>query len=254
VSVELVPASDVPTVRRAEIFTAAYADYFTPVHVDEATLAHMDTLWDIDLDRSRVSMLDGRPVGFANLGLRDGVGWIGGVGVVPEHRRRGIGRRLMEAVLGEAPGDVWLEVIEQNKAAVRLYEELGFTTTRMLDVWSWHGDPPAATARDVEPHAIQDDAPWQSARPNLDELEALEVDGGDVLFRPGERIAVVQLAARDVDAARELLSAARAHGSSLHYVNAPSESPASGALRALGATLDLRQFEMCLRKTNAPRG
>lgn len=253
-SVELVPASDVSVVTRADLFTAGYADYFTPVHVDEETLARMDMLWDIDLERSRVAILEGRPVGFANLGLRGEVGWIGGVGVVPEHRRRGIGRRLMEAVLAGAPGDVWLEVIEQNEPALRLYEELGFATKRMLDVWSWHGDPPAATAREVEPHRIQDDAPWQSARPNLQELEALQVDGGTVLFRPGDRVGVIQLAARDVSAARELLSAARARGSSLHYVNAPSESPASDALRDLGATLDLRQFEMRLRPTNAPRG
>jgi GNAT superfamily N-acetyltransferase len=239
---------------RAAVFTAAYADYFTPVHVDEETLRRMDELWDIDVGRSRVAVLDGEPAGFANLGLRGDVGWIGGVGVAPEHRRSGIGRRLMEAVLAGAPGDVWLEVIEQNEPALRLYQQLGFATTRMLDVWSWHGDPPAATARDVAPRPVQDDAPWQSARPNLEELEALEVDGGTVLFRPGERVSVVQLAAREVSAARELLSAARARGSSLHYVNAPAESAGSDALRDLGATLDLRQLEMCLRRTNAPRG
>jgi GNAT superfamily N-acetyltransferase len=252
-SVELVPAVDVPAVTRAGVFTASYADYFAPVHVDEEALLRMDTLWDIDLQRSRVALLDGEPVGFANLGLRGDAGWIGGVGVVPEHRRSGMGRRLMDAVLAEAPGDVWLEVIEQNEPALHLYELLGFGTTRMLDVWSWHDEPPIATAREVEPRAVQDDAPWQSARPSLDELDALEVDGGAVLFRPGERVSVVQLAARDVNTARELLAAARARGSSLHYVNAPAESPGSRALRDLGATLDLRQYEMRLSR-RAPRG
>ena len=247
-STELVPASEIPGAVRAELFTAAYAGYFTPVHVDEAALAWMVGTWDIDLARSRVALLDGDPVGFANFGLRDGVGWIGGVGVVPERRRSGLGRQLMEAVIAEAPGDVWLEVIEQNEPAIRLYQQLGFTTMRMLDVWSWADDPPAASAREAEPRLLQDDVPWQSARPGLADLDLLEVEGGALLFRPGERVSVVQLAARDEGAAAELLAAARARGSSLHYVNAPSDSVGSRALRKLGATLDLRQLEMKLSR------
>ena len=110
------------------------------------------------------------------------------------------------------------------------------------------------TLREGKPRVLKDDAPWQSARPRLEELEELEVDGGAILYRPGDRIAVVQLAARDDEAAAELLAAARARGSSLHYVNAPSGSPGSRALDALGASLDLRQLEMCLRRTTGPRG
>jgi GNAT superfamily N-acetyltransferase len=250
--VELIPASTLTLADAADLFTAAYAGYFMPVHVDEAVLARMVDTWDIDLDRSRVALLGDEPVGFANLGLRDGVGWIGSVGVLPQHRRMGIGRLLTEAVLAEAPGEVWLEVIEQNEPAIRLYEQLGFAVTRMLDVWSWHDDPPTASAREVEPRLLEDDAPWQNDRPRLDQLKALEVDGGIILFRAGERVSVVQLAARDERAASELLAAARSNGSSLYYVNAPSISPASRALRELGATLDFRQVEMKLSR--APRG
>jgi len=247
-STELVPASEIPGAVRADVFTASYAGYFMPVHVDEQALAWMVDAWDIDLDRSRVALSDGDPVGFANLGLRDGFGWIGGVGVVPEHRRSGLGRQLMEAVIAEAPGDVWLEVIEQNEPAIRLYEQLGFGTVRMLDVWSWTGDPPKASAREGKPRLLQGDAPWQTARPSLGELELLEVDAGAILIRPGERIGVQQLAARDERTAAELLAAARARGTSLQYVNAPSDSTGSHALRALGAGLDLRQFEMNLSR------
>ena len=247
-STQLVSASEIPGAARTELFNASYAGYFIPVHVDEAALAWMVDAWDIDLARSRVALLDGDPAGFANLGLREGVGWIGGVGVVPEHRRSGLGRRLMEAVLAEAPGDVWLEVIEQNEPAIRLYDRLGFTTMRMLDVWSWAEDPPPASAREAEPRLLQDDAPWQTARPSLDELELLEVDGGAILFRPGEHVRVVQLAAHDEGIAAALLAAARARGSSLHYVNAPSDSVGSRALRDLGALLELRQLEMKLSR------
>jgi hypothetical protein len=55
---------------------------------------------------------------------------------------------------------------------------------------------------------------------------------------------VLQLSARDETAAEELVSAARARGESLHYVNVPEGDPASAALESLGGRLDLRQFEM----------
>jgi ribosomal-protein-alanine N-acetyltransferase len=45
--------------------------------------------------------------------------------VQPEYRRKGIGRRLLEAWLGEQKGVVYLEVRESNWAARRLYQTLG---------------------------------------------------------------------------------------------------------------------------------
>lgn len=58
-------------------------------------------------------------------------GWmIGNVVVRPDRQRRGIGRALMEAALGEIEkgGGAWagLEVREDNAAALRLYEGMGF--------------------------------------------------------------------------------------------------------------------------------
>jgi len=51
--------------------------------------------------------------------------------VAPEERRRGIGRTLLEAVLGEARErgvrEVSLEVAEENAPAIRLYESAGFS-------------------------------------------------------------------------------------------------------------------------------
>jgi ribosomal-protein-alanine N-acetyltransferase len=50
--------------------------------------------------------------------------------VAPAWRRRGLGRRLLEALLGQARRDgmreAWLEVRASNEAARRLYEGLGF--------------------------------------------------------------------------------------------------------------------------------
>jgi ribosomal-protein-alanine N-acetyltransferase len=47
--------------------------------------------------------------------------------VDPSFRRQGIARRLLDQVLGSAPGSEWfLEVRESNIAALNLYKELGF--------------------------------------------------------------------------------------------------------------------------------
>jgi ribosomal protein S18 acetylase RimI-like enzyme len=248
VSAELRPAAAFGGATRAALFEAGYAGYVVPVHMDAATLETITAAWDVDLDRSRVALRDGVPVGFVYLGVRGDRSWIGGLGVVESERRRGTGRALMEAALAEAPGDVLLEVIDSNEPAIRLYEELGFERVRRLDVWSLTAEVPASTATPAEPRLVEEDAPWQRARPSLEGAAAFEVDGGAVVFRPGERVNVLQLSARDETAARELLAAAKGDAPSLHYVNVPSDAPAVAALRALGGSLDLRQLELRLRR------
>jgi len=244
---KLVPASTFETAQLAEVFADGYEGYFVPLHVDEAALTYMIDAWDIDLDRSRVAVHDGTPVGITMLGVRGDEGWVGGLGVVASHRRIGVGRALMDAVLTDAPPSVSLEVIEQNEPALRLYESLGFERTRVLEVWSLREDVPEASARTVEPRPLgQAEVPWQRADRSLPEsYERIEVDGGAALIRAGgPSVSVLQLEARDESAAAELLAAARSRGESLQYVNLPEDEPASAALRTLGGTLDLRQYEM----------
>ncbi|PWH19296.1 MAG: hypothetical protein DDG58_05165 [Ardenticatenia bacterium] len=75
---------------------------------------------------------DGQPVGLANvlrLGHTDR--WlIGNVGVLPDYRRRGIARRLVEACVAYARerggASVVLDVVAGNEPAYRLYQSLGF--------------------------------------------------------------------------------------------------------------------------------
>jgi [ribosomal protein S18]-alanine N-acetyltransferase len=62
------------------------------------------------------------------------------VGVDPEYRRRGIARRLVEAVLSSCTSPVFLEVRSSNFAAQNLYNSLGF---RYLSERSqYYEDPP----------------------------------------------------------------------------------------------------------------
>lgn len=52
------------------------------------------------------------------------------IGVLPDHRRGGIGRQLVEAIISESTNRgaarLFLEVAEDNTAAQRLYRSLGF--------------------------------------------------------------------------------------------------------------------------------
>lgn len=73
---------------------------------------------------------DGRILGYANLRLLAGEGEIERIAVLPEYRRMGAGRRLMDAMAAYARENrayaVSLEVRESNAAARNLYESYGF--------------------------------------------------------------------------------------------------------------------------------
>ena len=62
--------------------------------------------------------------------------WINELGVAPAHRRRGIGRRLLDALLahGRALGctEAWLGTEEDNLPARRLYEGAGSAAERFV--------------------------------------------------------------------------------------------------------------------------
>ena len=232
---KLVPSDRYSLAELAELFTRGYEGYFVPMHFDEPTLRYMVEAWDIDLSRSRVAP----DAGLANLAIRGDRGWIGGIAVVPEQRRGGVGRALMEAVLELAPSTVLLEVIEANEPAVKLYESLGFEKRRVLEVWRVEADevPAERAARST---LGQTDLPWQREDASLPaDYERVEVDGGAMIFRGGT---VFQLEARDEDAAAALLS----RGTVLNYVNVPEGDVAIGALERLGGELRLKQFEMVL--------
>lgn len=249
----IVSADTFDLVRLAAVFEAGYEGYFVPIHVNEAALGWMVGTWDIDLAKSRVALQDGEPVGIVMLGVRGERGWIGGLGVAASARRAGVGRALMEAVLAEAPPVVGLEVIEQNEPAIKLYEDLGFERTRILEVWSLTAEVPDREVRVAEPHPLGQDAlPWQLADESLpDGYERIEVDGGAALIRVGgDRVSLLQLVADSDDAAAALVAAARNRGASLHYVNVPEGDPAAAALAALGGKLDLRQFEYRLDRAS----
>ncbi|MEH7238245.1 GNAT family N-acetyltransferase [Bacillus sp. JJ1562] len=75
-----------------------------------------------------------RPVGLILNGIRlingKKVSWNGGTGVDPEYRGKGVGKKLIEAVLviyeEEGVEIATLEAIKENETAISLYEKVGY--------------------------------------------------------------------------------------------------------------------------------
>ena len=273
----LVSAASLPLTTLTELFNAGYSDYVVPLRLDQTVFRDHVTVNDIDLDCSRV-VLDaaqdgaGGAISFALIGRRGESGWVGGMGTAPGHRRRGHGERALVAAIDAARADgcraMWLEVIEENAAAIALYEKLGFEPVREVTVWSLVGDGERVpVARSVDPDVAHawiignriSREPWQRADESIarmqeagTQLHGLVVAPGSdmsaaVVFRQDpEVVTVLQIAAIDDRSAGDALLAA-ATGRTLRLGNAPADEPASRALEGLHARPVVHQREMRLR-------
>jgi GNAT superfamily N-acetyltransferase len=255
--VELRRSTELSRPQLAEVFTAAYEGYSVPFQVDEPRLAQMVDAFDIDLDRSLVAWEGERAIGLANLGVRGERTWLGGVGVVLDHRRRGIGeqltRRLMDNARSAGAREMVLEVIVENTPAIALYEKLGFRTLRRVEVLALAaagGDlaeelEPADARRRIAA-ARTEAEPWQREDATVDNLDgvcALAAGGATAVYRmEGDRVNLLQAAGEGDDLAR-LLAALRARGS-IFALNYPADSVVATALRDAGAAVPVRQLEM----------
>lgn len=52
------------------------------------------------------------------------------LGVIPRYRNKGFAKALINEVLTDVDGPIWLNVLETNVQAVRLYEHIGFIKAR----------------------------------------------------------------------------------------------------------------------------
>jgi hypothetical protein len=224
----------------------------------------MEHAFDLDPGASLVARVEGELVGLGNLGLRGADAWVGGVGVVPAQRGTGLGEALMRGLIAAAVARgverLWLEVIVENTAAVRLYEKLAFAHVRDVEVWSLDGQvaqsnylpSPAALEEAhawVRAHRLARE-PWQRADGTVARLAELEppaqgllVGGGAAVVRSAAgRVNLLQLSGD----ARALLESIRSGGEPVSLLNLPTDDPAAAAFRELGGTVVVRQHEMLL--------
>jgi GNAT superfamily N-acetyltransferase len=271
----LLPATALELPDLTVLFNACFADYVVPMQMDERALReHIETN-GIDLGCSSV-VVEEQPVAFALIARRGKAAWVGGMGAVASHRRRGLGTSALLAGIQAARqrgcSSVWLEVIDRNRAAVQLYETLGFEVQRELIVWSLPAtgnDPPPSRA--VGPDAAHEwivanrrsREPWQRADETLANLRArgtalrglvVERDAAvsaAVVFREDpDKVAVLQIAATNEASAADALLAAAGGQRDLRLANIPVDDVASSALRSLGARALVTQHEMLLRTHN----
>ncbi len=107
-----------------------FADYIVPMKSSKEFWT--DFLRSVGGDSANVLVAvdKGSIIGYVNPVIDGDEAWVGGIGVVPEFRRRGLGRRLMLAAeefsrkMGAT--EISLEVIQGNEKAEDLYRSMGY--------------------------------------------------------------------------------------------------------------------------------
>lgn len=258
-------------------FNRAYSDYFMPIVMTPASFRGLIQRDDLSLDASVAALDDGAIVGTGLLGIRGTTGWIGGMGVIPERRRQGIGRLMMAYLLDQARAygltHIRLEVIEDNHAARSLYDQLGFEAVRFLDLVDCKPDSvvtmpnmykiePAAPAELLDYFAAFHSTAncWQRDLPSLHALELhmqgwAAMEGGRTVgyalgWANDIGIRLVDIGADTRADGRGIIRSLlghlhqqypEAHGS---MYNIAGEDPALQAFRDVGYHTVMRQIEM----------
>ncbi|HEX6095262.1 MAG TPA: GNAT family N-acetyltransferase [Thermoanaerobaculia bacterium] len=247
-------------------FTAAFSDYVVPLVLTREQLAEMIARrgWVPELS---VGAFDGDAmVAFTINCVEDDRAYDSGTGVVPSHRRQGLGRELMERsfeLLRERCREYVLEVIDRNERAVELYLATGFEVTRGLQCWGYESSslPVAESSSslsldDLKTRRLDDsdvEPSWQnsdgSIRRSTQEHVTLGDDRGYAIVFP-DRGDLAQLAVRR-DARRQgigtrlLQAAAAVAGKPLRIINVDERDLGIAAfLEHNGAKRTVRQVEM----------
>lgn len=150
---KLVPASQFSIQELTTAYNQTRVDYLVPMPMTARRLGEYIADYDVHLDASVVALEKRHIIGLCMLGLRGRNGWITRLGVLPNLRRRGLGRTLAEYCIQQAiqrrAKAIYLEVIVGNTAAHQLFLNYGFHETRRLVVLRRPPGPPAPIRRDA---------------------------------------------------------------------------------------------------------
>jgi GNAT superfamily N-acetyltransferase len=185
--------------------TEIFSDYIIPMRSSREFF--MDFTRSVGgKPRNILIALSGKDIiGYVNPVIDGEEAWIGGVGVVPSHRRKGVGRRLMVAAEDFARDngveEIILEVIRGNDVAHRLYVSMGYE--EHATYLTAEGKPTHFAGFEVEPKkaALPDllsiherayaDACWQKRKVSalvhgIRSAEQYRVEGGFVVLRKAD--------------------------------------------------------------------
>lgn len=118
--IRLATLADVPAIVGIE--RACFTDPWTAAGITQTI--------QYETAKTFIAQKSDREVGYAVVRTSGEEGEILNLAVLPGYRRKGIGRLLLEAVLGSLASagtrEVYLEVRETNAAAIELYQRYGF--------------------------------------------------------------------------------------------------------------------------------
>lgn len=261
-----------------DTFNHAFSDYTVPLNVTVAALQQRCQEEDLDLEISTGAFGEkGELLGFMLHGKReiDGekVAYNGGTGVIPPARGQALTqaqyRWLLPRLQQAGFSSVRLEVIENNHAAVHVYQKLGFKVVREVDCWKGEIAP---GQRKVEIRPLNQldwgqVQQWWETRPTwqnesqtvengkkstllLGAWEGEELQGYVAAKKNGRVMqCAVAPTARRRGIARTLLSEVQSQiGHPLAFINVDTQAQSPSALlQGLGCKTTIRQLEMEMR-------
>jgi ribosomal protein S18 acetylase RimI-like enzyme len=121
-------------------FLRAFSDYALPVDMSVRQFMLMLSRRGFDKSFSVGAFSQQRMVGCLLVGINGQSGYIISSGVIEEFRSRGLFtsmfKQLKQKMIEHRKQEVILEVLKENKAAVRLYRRLGFVVIRGLEFYA----------------------------------------------------------------------------------------------------------------------
>lgn len=119
-----------------ETLNRGFENYFVPIQFNISQFSTMLRKDSLDLDSSRVLLIDGEPSGIALIARRGWTSRLAAMGISQPVRGKGAGSWFMDKLIEESrqrnDREMVLEVIEQNESAVKLYQKYGFQIVRRL--------------------------------------------------------------------------------------------------------------------------
>lgn len=204
---------------------------------------------------------DGTLAAAGTLAVRETRGWIGGFGVAPPYRGRGLARALLESIVDGALErglrSIQLEVLTENARAIATYRRGGFTALRTLETFRW-----VPRARTHARAGIVSAAPfldryervvpcWQreiaSLRSQPDLCCAALAEDAYAVFRQNRSEAqILKIEAQSSEAVAALVSSIAEvfEVDAVTLFNEPSEGPIAGYVRTLAWERTFAQLEM----------
>ena len=129
-----------PFIQIVHCFNEAFSDYFIPFQVESGYLKRRWYISGVDYSLSFGAFEGDKMVGFLITGVGEWLGlktaYIAATGIVPANRGRGIVKYLFETAIPKyrtaGIRQSILEVVDQNKRAIGIYEKTGYRIERKL--------------------------------------------------------------------------------------------------------------------------